>query len=70
LFFLIMGIRMNARVSQLDDTVLAVGKRAVELNVAMGTMDGLQGTLIALRAGQEGFDASLIAMWIRFSGEA
>jgi hypothetical protein len=48
LFFLIMGIRMNARVSQLDDTVLAVGKRAVELNVAMGTMDGLQGTLTEL----------------------
>jgi len=48
LFFLIMGIRMNARVSQLDDTILAVGKRAVELNVAMGTMDGLQGTLTEL----------------------
>lgn len=48
LFFLIMGIRMNARVSQLDDTILAVGKRAVELNVAVGTMDGLQGTLTQL----------------------
>jgi len=48
LFFLIMGIRMNARVSQLDDTILAVGKRTVELNVAVGTMDGLQSTLTEL----------------------
>ena len=47
-FFLIMGIRMNARVNQLDETLLAVGKRSVELNVAVGTMDGLQSTLTAL----------------------
>mgnify|MGYP002654662786 FL=1 len=48
LFFLIMGIRMNARVSQLDETILAVGKRAVELNVAVGAMDGVQSTLTEL----------------------
>lgn len=48
LFFLIMGIRMSSRVAQLDETLLAVGKRTVELNVAVGTMDGVQATLTEL----------------------
>lgn len=41
LFFLIMGVRMVGRINQLDAMVEAVGKRVIELNVAMESIEGV-----------------------------
>jgi hypothetical protein len=41
LFFLIMGVRLVGRINQLDAMVEAVGKRVIELNVAMESIEGV-----------------------------
>lgn len=43
--FLAMGIRISSRVAQLDATVLAVGKRAVELEVSVQSLERFTGVL-------------------------
>lgn len=44
-FFMIMGVRMISRINQLDAMVLAVGKRAVELNSGLESLNTLQSSL-------------------------
>ncbi len=44
-FFMIMGVRMISRINQLDAMVLAVGKRAVELNAGLESLNTLQSSL-------------------------
>ena len=41
IFFLIMGVRLVSRINQLDAMLLAVGKRVVELNVGMESLEGV-----------------------------
>ena len=42
IFFLVMGVRMNSRINQLDAMVLAVGKRAVELSASLESLSSVQ----------------------------
>lgn len=49
-FFLMMAVRLNSRVNQLDTMLLAVGKRAVELNTGLEALQDIDAgirTLIA-----------------------
>lgn len=39
IFFLVMGVRMNSRINQLDTMMMAVGKRVVDLNAGLESMD-------------------------------
>ncbi len=41
LFFLVMGVRMVSRINQLDALMEAVGKRVIELNVAMESIESV-----------------------------
>jgi len=41
LFFLIMGVRMVSRINKLDVMMEAVGKRVIELNTAMESIEGV-----------------------------
>jgi uncharacterized protein YoxC len=41
LFFLVMGVRLVSRINQLDALMEAVGKRVIELNVAMESIEGV-----------------------------
>ena len=52
LFFLIMGVRMVSRINQLDAMVEAVGKRVVELNAAMESLEGVHKSVQELAAKQ------------------
>ena len=52
LFFLIMGVRMVSRINQLDAMVEAVGKRVIELNVAMESIEGVNRNVQDLAAKQ------------------
>lgn len=52
LFFLIMGVRMVGRINQLDVMVEAVGKRVIELNVAMESIEGVNRSMQELTAKQ------------------
>lgn len=52
IFFLIMGVRLVSRINQLDTMMLAVGKRVVELNVGMESLEGVNQTVKELAAQQ------------------
>lgn len=41
IFFLIMGVRLISKINQLDALLMAVGKRVVELNVGMESLEGV-----------------------------
>jgi hypothetical protein len=41
LFFLIMGVRLVGRINQMDAMLEAVGKRVIEMNVAMEALEGM-----------------------------
>lgn len=41
IFFLIMGVRLVSRINQLDTMLMAVGKRVIDLNVGMESLEGL-----------------------------
>lgn len=51
-FFLIMGVRMNSRINQLDTMMLAVGKRVVDLNVGLESLDTINRSIEGLSAQQ------------------
>jgi DNA repair exonuclease SbcCD ATPase subunit len=52
LFFLIMGVRLVSRINQLDALMEAVGKRVIELNVAMESLEGVNRSVQDLAAKQ------------------
>ena len=52
IFFLIMGVRLVSRINQLDTMMLAVGKRVVELNAGMESLEGVNQTVKELAAQQ------------------
>lgn len=52
IFFLVMGVRMNSRINQLDTMMLAVGKRVVDLNVGLESLDVVNRSIEALSAQQ------------------
>lgn len=52
IFFLIMGVRMNSRVNQLDTMMLAVGKRVVDLNAGLESLDVINRSIEGLTAQQ------------------
>ena len=51
-FFLLMAVRLNSRVNQLDTMLLAVGKRAVELNTGLEALQDIDAGIQALSARQ------------------
>jgi len=51
-FFLIMGVRLVSRINQLDAMLLAVGKRVVELNVGMESLEGVNQSVKELTSQQ------------------
>jgi hypothetical protein len=51
-FFLVMGVRMNSRINQLDTMMLAVGKRVVDLNVGLESLDVVNRSIEGLTAQQ------------------
>ena len=52
IFFLVMGVRMNSRINQLDTMMLAVGKRVVDLNVGLESLDVINRSIESLTAQQ------------------
>ncbi|MEK7344254.1 MAG: hypothetical protein AAB176_01045 [Pseudomonadota bacterium] len=52
IFFLIMGVRLVSRINQLDAMVLAVGKRVVELNTGMESLEGVNQSVKELASQQ------------------
>lgn len=52
IFFLVMGVRMNSRVNQLDTMMLAVGKRVVDLNAGLESLDVINRSIESLSAQQ------------------
>jgi hypothetical protein len=52
IFFLVMGVRMNSRINQLDTMMLAVGKRVVDLNVGLESLDVMNRSIEGLTAQQ------------------
>ena len=52
LFFLIMGVRLVSRINQLDAMIEAVGKRVVELNSGMESLEGVNRSVQDLAAKQ------------------
>jgi len=52
LFFLIMGVRMVSRINQLDVMMEAVGKRVVDLNSGMESLEGINRSIKDLTAKQ------------------
>lgn len=53
IIFIFMGARMTSRMNQLDVMLTAVGKRAVELNTGLETLDTLNARIIDLSAKQD-----------------
>lgn len=51
-FFLVMGVRMNSRINQLDTMMLAVGKRVVDLNAGLESLDVINRSIESLTAQQ------------------
>lgn len=51
-FFLVMGVRMNSRINQLDTMMLAVGKRVVDLNVGLESLDTINRSIEGLASQQ------------------
>lgn len=58
IFFLIMGVRLVSRINQLDAMLLAVGKRVVELNVGMESLEGVNQSVKELASQQEALTKS------------
>jgi hypothetical protein len=52
IFFLVMGVRMNSRINQLDTMMLAVGKRVVDLNAGLESLDVINRSIESLTAQQ------------------
>lgn len=52
LFFLIMGVRMVSRINQLDVMMEAVGKRVIDLNSGMESLEGINRSIKELTAKQ------------------
>lgn len=52
IFFLIMGVRLVSRINQLDTMILAVGKRVVELNTGMESLEGVNQSVKELASQQ------------------
>jgi hypothetical protein len=52
IFFLVMGVRMNSRINQLDTMMLAVGKRVVDLNTSLESLDVINRSIESLAAQQ------------------
>ena len=52
LFFLIMGVRLISRINQMDALMEAVGKRVIELNVAMESIESVNRSVQELAAKQ------------------
>ena len=52
IFFLVMGVRMNSRINQLDTMMLAVGKRVVDLNAGLESLDTVNRSIEGLTAQQ------------------
>lgn len=52
LFFLIMGVRMVSRINKLDVVMEAVGKRVIDLNSGMESLEGLNRNVQELAAKQ------------------
>jgi hypothetical protein len=52
IFFLTMGVRMNSRINQLDSMMLAVGKRVVDLNAGLESLDVINKSIESLTAQQ------------------
>jgi methyl-accepting chemotaxis protein len=50
IFFLVMGVRMNSRINQLDTMMLAVGKRVVDLNAGLESLDVINRSIESLSA--------------------
>lgn len=58
IFFLTMGVRLVSRINQLDAMLLAVGKRVVELNVGMESLEGVNQSVKELTSQQEALTKS------------
>jgi methyl-accepting chemotaxis protein len=58
IFFLIMGVRLVSRINQLDAMLLAVGKRVVELNTGMESLEGVNQSVKELASQQEALTKS------------
>lgn len=58
IFFLIMGVRLVSRINQLDAMLMAVGKRVVELNTGMESLEGVNQTVKELASQQEALTKS------------
>lgn len=52
IFFLIMGVRLVSRINQLDAMLTAVGKRVVELNTGMESLEGVNQSVKELASQQ------------------
>jgi len=52
IFFLIMGVRLVSRINQLDAMLMAVGKRMVELNTGMESLEGVNQSVKELASQQ------------------
>ena len=52
IFFLIMGVRLVSRINQLDTTLMAVGKRVVEMNAGMESLEGVNQSVKELASQQ------------------
>jgi methyl-accepting chemotaxis protein len=52
IFFLIMGVRLVSRINQLDTMLLAVGKRVVELNSGLESLEGVNQSVKELASQQ------------------
>jgi hypothetical protein len=49
-FFLVMGVRMNSRINQLDTMMLAVGKRVIDLNSGLESLDVINRSIESVNA--------------------
>jgi methyl-accepting chemotaxis protein len=52
IFFLIMGVRLVSRINQLDAMLMAVGKRVIELNTGMESLEGVNQSVKELASQQ------------------
>ena len=60
IFFLIMGVRLVSRINQLDAMLLAVGKRVVDLNAGMESLEGVNQSVKELASQQVALTKSQI----------
>ena len=52
-FFMVMGVRMVSRINQLDAMVIEVGKKVIELNTGLASLDTVNTTLTEMAQRQE-----------------